>query len=180
DDAAYDIVLNSEDFLQVAIVALGPHVVASDGIDELRGDETPLADPTHASFDNVRDAESAAAALHVQRGVSVLEGGMPRNDEQLPKARQFRGDVFGDAVAEILPLRIAAQVREWKNRNRSLTRRREWAARRHGAIACTPLLLAIRDAVDANRPGNVLQRLIAPIQEGEGGRPLARLPSRAS
>ena len=100
-----DLVLEREDVLQVAVVALGPDVVVGFGIDQLHRDAHPVAGLAHAAFDDVLHAELARDLLHVHRLALVLERGVARDDEQVAEARQVGQDVLGQAVGEEFLLR---------------------------------------------------------------------------
>ena len=53
-------VLQAEDVLQVAVVAIGPHVTAGCGVDQLRIDPHAVAAAPHAAFEHVADVERLA------------------------------------------------------------------------------------------------------------------------
>ena len=59
-DGARDLVLDREDVLELAVVGLGPEVVAVLHVDELRGDADPVADLAHAALEHRRHAELLA------------------------------------------------------------------------------------------------------------------------
>ena len=59
DDRGRDLVLDREDVLEVAVVALGPEVVVGRGVDQLHRDAHPLPDLAHAALDHVLHAELA-------------------------------------------------------------------------------------------------------------------------
>ena len=65
--ARRDLVLDREDVLEVAVVALGPEVAVGLGVDQLHRDAHPLADLAHAALDDVLHAELARELLHVDR-----------------------------------------------------------------------------------------------------------------
>src|SRR5262245_28048118 len=66
NDRPGNLVLNSEDVLQLAVVTLGPKVSAGQGIDELGGDADAIAGPTDAAFENVANAELAADLPYIR------------------------------------------------------------------------------------------------------------------
>ena len=53
DDRLGDLVLQREDVVEVAVVALGPDVAAGRAVDELRGDAHAVAGFAHAAFEHV-------------------------------------------------------------------------------------------------------------------------------
>ena len=59
DDRLGDLVLDRENVVEVAVVALGPHVVAGRAVDQLGGDPHPAAGLADAAFEHVADAELA-------------------------------------------------------------------------------------------------------------------------
>ena len=63
DQGCGDLVLKREDVGEVAVVPLGPNVVAGGGVDQLRSDANALAALADAPFDDVSDPEVAAAEL---------------------------------------------------------------------------------------------------------------------
>ena len=65
--ARRDLVLDGEDVLEVAVVALGPEVVVGLGVDQLHRDAHPLPDLAHAALDDVLHAELGGELLHLDR-----------------------------------------------------------------------------------------------------------------
>src|SRR5262249_4606948 len=65
DNVAGDLVLNGEDVLKGAVVALGPDMMAARGINKLCIDAHAVAGFAHAAFKDVADAEIAADFAHV-------------------------------------------------------------------------------------------------------------------
>ena len=86
-------------------------------IDQLRGDPHPIARLADAPLEHVANAERLADFLHMD--VLALEGerGIAGDDEELRQFRQGRDDVLGDAVGEIVLLRIAAHILEGQDRD---------------------------------------------------------------
>src|SRR5262249_2226934 len=123
-------VLHRKDIVKVAVVTLGPYVIACLRFDQLRGNAQSFAGTSDTSFDDVLDAQFAPDAPDIDCLVSELERRVSRNHEQRTEPRQLRDDVFGDAVAEVLLLWIAAQVGEGQDSNRWLVVRRSgWTGR---------------------------------------------------
>src|SRR5258708_32858510 len=100
-----DLVLDREDIGEIAVVTLGPDVVAGFGLDQLRGDADAVAGFTQAAFEHVAHAKLAPDLLHVHRVTLVSEARVAGDDEQRGVARQRGNDVFGDPVSEKLPAR---------------------------------------------------------------------------
>ena len=131
-DRQRDLVLHCKYVGQITVVTLRPNVVAGLGVDELRGHANPLAAPAHAAFQHVAHAEFAPDLLHVDRIALVGEAGIAGDDEQRTAAGQFGDDVVGDAVREILLLRVAAHVGEGEHGDRWSVRQRQRFGCRYG------------------------------------------------
>ena len=119
DDGLRDLVLQGEDVGQVAVVAVGPDVVAGRAVDQLGGDPHPAAGLAHAAFEHVADAELARHLGQTSTDLALeREGGVARDHDQRRDLRQVGDDVLADAVAEILLLGIAAHVGERQHADR--------------------------------------------------------------
>ena len=123
DDGTRDIVLQFEDVLELAVIAFGPHMAVGAPVDQLRGDAHPVVHLAHAAFEQVLHAEPRRHLVDVDVLSLVGEGGVARDDEQRRDLREIGDDVLGDAVAEIVLLRVAAHVDEGQHRDRGLVRR---------------------------------------------------------
>ena len=131
------------------------------------GDAQPAAGLAQAAFEDVAHAQFAAGLLHVDRAALVGEGRVAGDDEQPFDPRQAGDDVLDDAVDEIFLLGVAAHVLKRQHGDRRPLRdgesgagagfRRRDCARRHVRF----------DAVDAHRPGDVLDALLAEVLEAE-------------
>src|SRR5262245_4484391 len=159
------LVLQRKDVGEFAVVTIGPDVVSGCGIYQLRRDAHAVAALSHAAFQHVANAELARSALHVDRFALIRKRRIARDYEKPAQLRQAGDDVLGNSVREIFLFRIAAHVREWKNRYR-------WS------IGCGPFRCACRrllrrglvgqlDSVNTNRPGNVLDGLLSQIVKAE-------------
>jgi hypothetical protein len=120
DDVLHHLVLRREDVGEIAVEPLGPDMPAAAGIDELRGDAHAVAGLAGAALEHEAYPEVTPDLLHFDRPALVGERGVARDDEQGRDLREVGNQVFGDAVAEIFLLGIAAHVRERKHRNRGL------------------------------------------------------------
>ena len=67
DQGLGNFVLEGKNVGQVAVVALGPYVVAGGGVDQLGGNANTLAAFTDTAFDNVTNAEIVADVMDVRR-----------------------------------------------------------------------------------------------------------------
>jgi len=118
DNRLRNLVLEREDVVQVAIVALRPDMAAGGAVDQLRGDPHPAARLAHAAFDNVADLELARDLRNVHVLALEHEGGVARGDPERGHLGEIGDDVLADSVREVFLLRITAHVREGKNANR--------------------------------------------------------------
>src|SRR5262249_9576823 len=98
-----------EDILDVPVIAFGPEVCPGNGVDQLCGDAQALAGAPHAALRDVADRQLAPGLILLERA---------RDDEQRAIARERGDNVFGDAVAEILPVRLLAHIAEAPDRDR--------------------------------------------------------------
>src|SRR5437588_8390350 len=60
-----DLILDSKDILEVAIVSLRPQMIAVFNADKLGGDPQTIAGLSNTSFENIRDVEPAPDFAHV-------------------------------------------------------------------------------------------------------------------
>src|SRR5216684_982617 len=105
-----NLVLHREDIGEIAVVALGPDVVASLRFDQLGGHTDPIAGLTHTAFEHIAHAEFAPDLFHIDRPALVGEARVPRDDEQRGIARQRGDNVLGDPVGDELLIRVAARA----------------------------------------------------------------------
>ena len=87
------------------------------GVDELRRDAEIVAGAPDAALEHIAHAELAPELGDVHRLPLVLEGRVAREHAQVARPRQLGQDVLGQAVAEILLARVAAQVDEGEDRD---------------------------------------------------------------
>jgi hypothetical protein len=71
-----------------------------------------LAALAHAALDQVADAQLLADLLERHRPAPVGERGIAGDDQEPAQPRQLGDDVLGDAVGEVILLRLAAGVHE--------------------------------------------------------------------
>ena len=77
------------------------------GVDELGVDAHPVLVALHRAFEHVAHPQLLADRLGVEVLALVGEGGIAGDDGAVADARQIGGEVFGDAVGEIILGRIA-------------------------------------------------------------------------
>ena len=117
-DPLGDLVLEVEEVVDDAVVAVGPEMGAGHGVDQLRRDAHAVARLAQAPFEHVADAEGARHLAHVHRLALVGIGGVPRDDGEVADARQRRGDLLDDAVGEEFGRRVARHVVEGEHGDR--------------------------------------------------------------
>src|SRR5215471_12663881 len=158
-----DLVLHGEDVAEIAVVALGPNVIAGFRLDQLRGDPQPVAALADASFEHVAHAELASDLLHINRAAFVDEAAVACDDKEPPELRQRRGDVFDHAIGEDFLLGVGAHVRERKRRDRGLVWERQWfwRARRRPLSGDR----AVPNSVNPHGSRDVLDLLLAHVRE---------------
>ena len=80
-DGRGHLVLDREDVLELAVVALGPDVGIGFRVDQLHGDAHATGGFANAPFHHVIDPELARHRLHVHRFAFVHEHGIARDDD---------------------------------------------------------------------------------------------------
>src|SRR6266550_4567833 len=157
-NALCDLVLNGEDIGEVSVIPLGPDVRSGGCVNQLRRDTDSVRRFPHAAFEHITYPQLAAHLLHVDSATLVGEGRVPSDDEEPTRPRQCRDDVIHDPVREILLLGVAAHVLEWQDCDRWLIRQRQ------GRLGLGEATIQPQ-AIDAYRPGNILELLLANILE---------------
>ena len=161
-------ILQIEYVLDLALETFGPDVRRRRGVDELPGDADPRPRPAHAAFQHVTHAKLAADLLHVDGAALVGEGRVARDDEYVPVAGQAGDDVLHHAVGEIVLIGIRAHVLERQDRDRRHVGSGAGAGRGGGGPWSGWCLRPVEcEAVDADRPRDVLELLLALIDEAD-------------
>ena len=112
DDRAAHLVLDGEDVLDLAVVALGPDVPVGLGIDQLHGDSDTVAGFANAPLDDIVNSELARDVLDLDRPALVHERRVSGDNQEIAEPGQLGDDVLGEAVDEELLFGIAAHVDE--------------------------------------------------------------------
>src|SRR5438046_5476859 len=112
DDGLPDLVAHREEIRHRTIEGLAPDMSAGLGIDELRGDPDAFPHPAHAALDQEANTQLVPEPLHVDGLALEPESRVARSYRQRAPSRQLGDDVLGDAVGEIVLLRIASHVQE--------------------------------------------------------------------
>jgi len=102
DDFHGDLVLQSEDVLQVAIVAISPNVFAGQSVDQLGRNAHPVAVSPHTAFEHVLNPQFFAHLLDLDRLAFVSERGVAGDHEEIRYLREGGDDLLRDAVTKEL------------------------------------------------------------------------------
>src|SRR5215472_10345754 len=89
-----DLVLQCKDVGEIAIVALGPDVLASLSLNKLGSNTDAVTGSAQATFKHVAHAQLASDLLHVDSATFVAERGVAGDHEQRRIARQRGDDVL--------------------------------------------------------------------------------------
>ena len=116
-DCLRDVVLNGEHVFHLAVVPLGPQMIAICDVHQLGRDPKPVAHLAHAALEHRRDLQLAPDVSHIL--ALPLEGERRRargNPERLHLVQRI-DDLLGHPVREILVVGIRTHVREREHRN---------------------------------------------------------------
>src|SRR5690348_18442615 len=108
-DVQCDIRLDRENVRELAIVRLCPYLPSGFRIDELRDDAHAVAGVTNAAVEHGRGAERRPDLLETLLSLLERHHGCARDDAQRADLGQMRDDVLGDAIGEVLLVRVRAQ-----------------------------------------------------------------------
>ena len=176
DDGLRDVVLDGEDVVERAVVALRPDLRVGGRLEQLRRDPHAIAGLAHAALEDVRDLEGPRDLGRRDRLALVREGGVARSDRKRRHPTEVRDDVLGHAVAEVLLLRVSAHVDERQDdharfrRSRSARGRRGVSGRRirgHATARCRLRLDQTLHVGDEASPRRVLG-VASPTREVRG------------
>src|ERR1700730_10294683 len=115
-----NVVLHHKNVGEVAVVTLGPDMLASLGLDQLRGDADAVGGLTEAAFEHVAYTQFAPDLLHVDGAGLAGEAGVAGDDEQRGIARQSRDYVLCYPVREELLIGVVGHIGKREHRNRWL------------------------------------------------------------
>jgi hypothetical protein len=119
DDLPRHAFLHLEDVVDRAAVLVGPEVGIGQRVDQLGSDSEAVAGFPDASFEDVAHAEIAANRPHVLLRALQLHRGRSGDDTQRLDLREVRDDLLGEPVAEVLVVRVGAQVCEREDDDRA-------------------------------------------------------------
>src|SRR5262249_47236706 len=108
-----DFLLDSENICQLAVVLFTPQPRAIDHVDQLRGNDQGIAPQNDSAHEYRPDREVPAYRLGIQCLASVAEYSAARHDSQFGQPREAADEALGDAIAEILHVRVGAGIFKW-------------------------------------------------------------------
>jgi hypothetical protein len=94
DDPVHDVILKSEDILEIAVEPVGPNVPTTGGVDELNRYAHARCRTSYATFYNVGDSKLAGSPAHIDISVLVDEGGMSCDHEQASDFGEIGDQIF--------------------------------------------------------------------------------------
>src|SRR5207244_13127471 len=109
-DRAGDLLLDREHILGPAVEPLRPKIVAVRYVDELRGDPQLRSRLPHAALEHRADGELVPDDAQILVLALERKGGRPTDNPEPRQPREYVDDLFRNAVAEVLDLRVRAQV----------------------------------------------------------------------
>src|SRR5207244_3862854 len=107
---ARDLFLEREDIGDLAVITLAPKLLSLDHVDQFRGGHERLAALDHTAGQHHAHIQLAPDRLRVHIRRLIAEHGTARGYAKLRDGREAVDDAFGDAVAEIFAVGIAAGV----------------------------------------------------------------------
>ena len=158
-----DLVLHVEEIGQGLVESLGPEMMAVFGVDELHVDAHAGSAALNAALEHIADVQIAADLLQVDGLALVSESGVAPDHERAANARKIGRQALRDAVDEMLLLHAASDIGERQDDHREA--RRALSVRRGGGGRGCDARRANFDRVRSHRPRDVLQRLLAEIDE---------------
>ena len=123
-DGTRDVILNGKDIGHLPVVALGPEMTAVGRGDELCRHAEPTAGPANAALEYRAHTEGLCNPTDIVVLPLECERGGACDHLQSGEPRQRVDDLFGQTVAEVLVLLIAADVLERQDGDRRLPVRR--------------------------------------------------------
>lgn len=118
-NGASNVILERKNIAQIAIVGLGPEVLLIGKSNELSRNANAVSGMQDGAFDDGINAKFAGDLRERLLRALVLHDGGAGNDTQSGKLGESGDQFVGHAFGEVLLFRIARQVFERKNGNRS-------------------------------------------------------------
>ena len=122
-DRPGDLLLDREHILGLAVEPLRPEVIPIRHIDELRGDPQLCPCLTHAALEHRAHREFVPDDAQILTLPLERERGRPTRHSQPRQLSEGVDDLFRNAVAEVLDLRVGAHVGEREHGDRLVGRR---------------------------------------------------------
>ena len=110
-----DFILHVEKVRHRLVKPVRPKMVAAFGVDELDVDPHSTCGALDASLQHVAHVELAPNLFEIDLLAFVSKGGVSADNQHPAHLREVCGQTFGNAVDEIVLLRVARQIHEWKN-----------------------------------------------------------------
>jgi hypothetical protein len=114
-DLLSDLILNAEDVVQIAIIALRPQVMPGDSINKLGCDTDLITDLPDASVQDISHAQLTAHLRDLYRPVLVRESRIARDHGEPTDLREIGDDIVSDAAGSwstgTFPRRVAKRRR---------------------------------------------------------------------
>ena len=117
-----DFVLHVEEIGHRLVEPLRPEMVAALGVDELDIDAHPGAGALNAALEDIANVQLAPDLLQIDALALVGESRVAPDHEGAGDARQIGGQALGDAIDEIVLLRVAADIGERQDDDREARR----------------------------------------------------------
>src|SRR5262249_2994666 len=106
------LLLNGEDVFQVTIEIIRPELKTGRTINQLSGDPHAIGSFAHAAFEQVANAELAPNLLDVLLSSFEARDRGARSYLKTVNVRELGNNFFGDAIDEVLILRIGTEILE--------------------------------------------------------------------
>ena len=117
-DRLRNLILHVEDVFQLAVVALGPQLIAIGHLAQLHGDAHAIPRPPHAAFEHRRHVQLLADGPKVSPLPLKRERRRARGDAQALERRQRVENLLGDAVTEPVLILRRAHIGEGQHSDR--------------------------------------------------------------
>ena len=134
-------------------------------VNQLGGDAYAGSGFAYASLQHVTDAQLLGHLLHFDGLALVRKGAVARDNEEPANLREGGDQVLGDAVGQVLLLRVAGHVVERQHGDRRLLRKGEVFDVHHRRTGARTLR---DDQVDPDRIGDVLDLSLAQVFVSQG------------
>jgi hypothetical protein len=111
-ESAGDRVLRSREVGAIGVEPVSPEVRATFGVDQLHVHPNLVTSSSHATFEDIPNAQIAADLPHIDGFAFVGEGRVAGDHEASRNPREIGGQVICDAVGKILLVWIVREVGE--------------------------------------------------------------------